>query len=256
MRKTIIILGLIIFVSGCVSRDKKSGLPEEKGILISSSVAQPANELFVLIRDNKIEKSIAVKMLTETISDIREAYYKAGGENYSEQEWVFPIKGYTPDAIGGKNGSSYVTGKYDFFDGNKHTGHTALDIFITDKNQDCLDDNTGKMAPILSASGGVVVAAETVWDTASDLRGGKYLWIYDPANDFLLYYAHNDSLHVQIGQIVTPGKLIATCGRTGLNAYKKRSPTHLHFMVLKLDRNMYPQPVNPYNFLLGSEISE
>jgi murein DD-endopeptidase MepM/ murein hydrolase activator NlpD len=58
---------------------------------------------------------------------------------------------------------------------------------------------------------------------------------------------------VNIGDIVKPRQVIATVGRTGLNAFKKRSPTHLHFMVLKLDTNFYPTPINSYNLLLKSK---
>jgi murein DD-endopeptidase MepM/ murein hydrolase activator NlpD len=47
-----------------------------------------------------------------------------------------------------------------------------------------------------------------------------------------------------VGDVIKSNQVIAKVGRTGLNAYKKRSPTHLHFMVLKLNSNYYPQPIN------------
>ena len=72
------------------------------------------------------------------------------------------------------NVSGYQPKGYDYFDGNKHGGHPAHDIFIHDRNQDNIDDNTGRPVDILSVSNGVVIACEQDWNTDSDLRGGKY----------------------------------------------------------------------------------
>ena len=58
-----------------------------------------------------------------------------------------------------------------------------------------------------------------------------------------------------MGQIINAGDMIATVGSTGLNAFKKRSPTHLHFMKLTLDESFYPKPVNTYQALLNAEIN-
>jgi murein DD-endopeptidase MepM/ murein hydrolase activator NlpD len=93
-------------------------------------------------------------------------------------------------------------------------------------------------------TGGVVVALEKEWQPGSKMRGGKYIWIYDPANDLLVYYAHNEELFVALGTIVKPGDLLATMGRSGLNAAKRRSPTHLHFSVLRIiEGKPVPMPV-------------
>jgi hypothetical protein len=70
---------------------------------------------------------------------------------------------------------------------------------------------------------------------------GYYIWIYAPEENALFYYAHNNEVLVNVGQIVNAGDTIATVGRTGLNAFKKRSPTHLHFMKLVLDKEFYPK---------------
>jgi murein DD-endopeptidase MepM/ murein hydrolase activator NlpD len=90
------------------------------------------------------------------------------------------------------------------------------------------------------------------WEPKSGLRGGKYLWIYDPANGTMIYYAHNRELTVNLGDIVTPGDPIAIVGRTGLNAAKKRSPTHLHLTVLSIGSDGSLVPENPYPALLRS----
>ncbi len=162
------------------------------------------------------------------------------------------MQGYTSASIGGVNGSGYQPNGYDYFDGNKHGGHPAQDIFIVDKNQDNLDDYTKEPVNILSVSNGVVIACESEWEITSDLRGGKYIYIYDPAYEGIFYYAHNSEIFVKPGDVVKAGDMIAHCGRTGLNAYKKRSPTHLHLMFLQVEDG-YPKPKNIYNELQNAK---
>jgi hypothetical protein len=45
--------------------------------------------------------------------------------------------------------------------------------------------------------------------------------------------------------------LLATVGRSGLNAAKRRSPTHLHLTVLEM-KNGRPLPLNVYRDLVTS----
>jgi hypothetical protein len=94
-----------------------------------------------------------------------------------------------------------------------------------------------------------VIASESEWDTDSDLRGGKYIYVYDYVSDGIFYYAHNSEIFVKPGDILNAGDIIAHVGRTGLNAYKKRSPTHLHIMYL-VTEDGYPKPKNIYGDLL------
>lgn len=220
---------------------------------ISISLCQKFETLNNTIRDNKIEFNSALKEIQNQIPKIKVEYYKSGGKDWKENSWVFPIKGYSYSAIGGTNGNGYIASGYNFFDGNKHGGHPAHDIFIQDNNQDCKDDKTNKYVNVLSFSGGIVVATENFWDTSSQLRGGKYIWIFDPYSNSLFYYAHNNKVLVASGQIITPGQIIATVGRSGLNAFKKRSPTHLHFTQLKFDKNLYPKPFDTYKELLNAK---
>ena len=208
------------------------------------------NDLNTKIRDRRISRSEGLLQLQALVPGIRKYYSQRSGTEYPQDKWVFPLAGYSAKAIGGKNGNGYIASGYDYFDGNRHGGHPAHDIFISDKDQDALDDKTHKPVEVLSVSGGVVVALETNWDTASDQRGGKYIWIYEPVTGSLFYYAHNNTVLVHIGDIVKPGSVIATVGRTGFNAHKKRSPTHLHLMQLRFDKTGYPRPVNCYTVLL------
>lgn len=160
----------------------------------------------------------------------------------------FPLKGYNYKAIGGTNGNGYSAKGYHYIDGNKHLAHPAHDIFINDRNQDCIDDRTLKPVDVLAADNGVVIACTNSWDPSGNLRGGKYIWIYHYYTGIFTYYAHNNNIFVKPGDEVKQGQKIAEVGRTGYNAYKKRSPTHLHFSTFKLVDDI-PVPYNPYEQL-------
>ena len=162
--------------------------------------------------------------------------------------WLFPLQGYNYKAIGGTNGNGYSDKGYHFLDGNKHLAHPAHDIFIKDKNQDGLDDHTNQPVNVLAINNGIVVACTNEWDNASSLRGGRYIWIYHRSLGIITYYAHNREIFVKPGDLVKQGQKIAEVGRTGYNAYKKRSPTHLHFSAYNLVDGL-PVPFNPYQQL-------
>lgn len=196
------------------------------------------NVLNTRIRDNEIEKSSARIKLISLLAEVSDQYYRAGGIDYPKSAWTFPLAGYDARAIGAGRQHGYVAGGYDFFSGNRHAGHPSYDIFIREQ--------IDKPVKVLSLTGGVVVALEKNWEQGSKLRGGRYIWVYDPANDLLVYYAHNHELAVELGKIVKPGDLLATVGRSGFNAAKKRSPTHLHLTVLRVkDWTVGPMKVYP-----------
>ncbi len=182
-------------------------------------------------RENgKILRAI-VKVLRETVSIQQDSNY------------YFPIEGYDVSSVGG-NGSGFIERRYNFLHGNAHYGHPAHDIFIHDADQDGLDDNTGKPAYVLAMTDGIVLGAKTDWSEKDTLRGGNYLMLYNPNLDRYYYYAHNSQILVKVGDIVAAGTRIATVGRTGRNASPKRSPTHLHLMVLKVT----DEKGKPYNY--------
>ncbi len=201
------------------------------------------------VRDGAISQAAAMKQMAGLLAAIKDYYYGAGGKQCTSAEWVFPVEGYGPKAIGGTGDKGYKAGGYRYFDGNRHGGHPSFDIFIRDRNRDDLDDGARRPVRVLSMTGGIVVARETAWDRNSRLRGGVYLWIYSPSEEALVYYAHNREVHVGVGDIVRPGDPVATVGRTGLNAHKTRSPTHLHLTFLKA-KDGHPVPVNIYAELL------
>lgn len=152
------------------------------------------NELNILIRDGQISKTEARKRLNAKLAEIRTEYYLSGGLDYTSEQWVFPLAGYTSNNMEKAKNHGFFPKGYDFFSGNRHGGHPAYDIYIRDKNQDSRDDSSGKAVSVISMTGGIVVASEKSWQKGSVLRGGNYLWIYDPADNLLVYYAHNEEL--------------------------------------------------------------
>ena len=189
--------------------------------------------LMRIIRDTAINRIEAVKRMNDVLSDINSYMTKKEFLPVEKSEWIFPVKGYTPAAIGGTNGSGYKVADFDFF--NQATGgHPAHDIFILDRNEDILDDITGKPVEILSMSGGIVVETRKNWTPEMmEIKGGNIVYVYDNFTDGLFYYAHLDKVFVNVGDFVYPGKSLGIMGRTGKNAYPSRSPTHLHLMYVK-----------------------
>jgi hypothetical protein len=163
----------------------------------------------------------------------------------------FPLKGYGAKHVGGRRGEGYRPSRYQFVGPRRRIGHPAQDIFVHDGNQDSLDDKTGAPVEVLALAEGVVVSAFAEWSPLPEepwngKRGGNYVWIYHPALQLLAYYAHLQEVRVAVGERVPGGRVIATLGRTGTNAYAERSPTHLHLMLLRASDMT---PVDPYPFL-------
>jgi hypothetical protein len=213
-----------------------------------ASVCDDWNNLEKGIRDNSIDRKAVARKIIELDRGLLGTYNgKIGSAPYH-----FPIKGYGPKSIGGKRGSDYQHASYDFYAGNRHGGHPAHDLFIRDKRRSGLESGTGKPAEIVAFAGGVVIAVNPAWEYPSPIRGGKYIWIFDPVNNRFYYYAHLGKPLVAPGDMVKAGDSIALLGRSGKNAWPKRSPTHLHFMCLSFN-NGRMTPRNTYRDLLDAE---
>lgn len=162
----------------------------------------------------------------------------------------FPVEGYGPRQIGGRRGEAYQAKSYEFVGERRRRGHPAQDIFVHDGNQDDLDDRTGRPVNIVALADGIVLSAFCDWTpetaTATNGRGGNYVWIYHPGLKLFAYYAHLKDVYVNVGDRLAGGARFATLGRTGTRAYAERSPTHLHLMLL---RAADMTPINPYLLL-------
>ena len=161
--------------------------------------AQQWHLLYTKIREGVISKQDARPQLKSLEVLLKDSYQSPSGTN-EKGSLCFPLEGYHSSAIGGKEGSGYQIQGYDFFDGNRHKGHPGHDIFIRDKNQDGLDDVTGKPVNVISASSGIVVSINLDWKPSSPVRGGNYIWIYEPVTSRYYYYSHLKEIFVRIGR--------------------------------------------------------
>jgi len=104
------------------------------------TLAAQFDSVNTLVKDNEIDKAQALKKLQDILPELQAAYNKLKPDEAKKEKWVFPIEGYSSKNIGGTRGEGYILSGYDYFDGNKHGGHPAHDIFIHDKNQDSKDE--------------------------------------------------------------------------------------------------------------------
>ena len=106
-----------------------------------------------------------------------------------------------------------------------YRGHYAIDI------QSFMGDGT------LAADDGVVVQV-----TYSNIGYGYHV-IVDHLNGYRTLYAHNSKIHVEEGEFVKRGQVIASQGRTG--NVQGRTGIHLHFEIIKNGTK-----VNPSEYLV------
>ncbi|NLD38114.1 MAG: M23 family metallopeptidase [Desulfatiglans sp.] len=211
-------------------------------ILLLSAAQTPVagwEEFEKAVRDQTIKKEDARREFPEIYKGLKEVCKKHPFN--TDSKWLFPVKGYGIKDVGKGGfrpdiyyGSSTIKG-YDFYDGNQHGGHPAYDLFIHDKDQDSKDDRTGKPVSVIAPVDILILSVETAWEQGSEIRGGCYIWALDPVHDQIIYFAHLNDVLVRPGSIIKAGSEIGTVGRSGKNAFPRRSPSHLHLMVLKVD---------------------
>lgn len=209
------------------------------------------NELQIFIRDGLIDPSRAKEEMVRLHGELVSLFW---ARDFNFWKRAFPVEGYSSKDIGGR-GNGFVAKGYNFYDGNRHLGHPAHDIFIRDKDQDSRDDRTGKKVGVRAFASGVVVGINEGWRPGSQIRGGNYLWIMSPRRELYCYYAHLEDIRVGLCNWVEAGEVVGTVGRTGKNAFPGRSPTHLHFMCLEFkDGEM--KPIDTYPELLKAPSAE
>ena len=210
-------------------------------------------QLLVDIRLQKNTPDEAKQLFQEIMQRLHWRYPHLQKDS-ADVQLVFPLKGKNYRAVGG-NGSGFRRRGFDLFDHSKQGSHPAHDIFIYDRNQDSIEDNTGNYVDVLAVTNGIIIANETEWQEGSLFRGGNFIWLYDFQTGGLWYYAHQHEVYVYPGQLVSAGNKIGIVGRTGFNAAAKRSDTHLHLMFLDIDEEFLPRPINHYLWLKNAQTS-
>ena len=210
-----------------------------------SDPCQEWNRLQTLLRDGELSAGEARQKVVELHWKLLETF----GRRDHAQRAAFPLEGGSWRDLGGKTGSGFVAKGYDFYQGNRHGGHPAHDIFFPDRDRDSLHDRTGRPVEVLAFLAGVVVGLNVGWEPGSQIRGGNYAWVFSPSRELYCYYAHLKDVFVRVGEWVEAGQRLGTVGRTGKNAHPSRSPTHLHFMCLSFDRGRM-SPYDPFKELV------
>jgi peptidoglycan LD-endopeptidase LytH len=246
IRQCAALMGLMALVSW-----SKVEYPKEQLI----AYCQQFNQIQIDVREQNVSPDSAARAFQDVMRNIRSTLMAFDScTQYSQTRFVYPLRGYLPKYSVGGRGRGYRTKGFDLFDVEARGSHPAHDLFIRDGNQDNLDDHMCAPVDLLSMSRGIVLATDTTWQPGSELRGGNYIWVYDPCLNGLFYYAHNSRVVVEPGQLVQAGQKLGEVGRTGYNAWKERSPTHVHMMYLKVNNDYLPEPANPLPWLWEAEV--
>lgn len=156
-------------------------------------------------------------------------------------QWMFPLPGHDASAFG----DSYQPDGFRFLDGPGAQGHPYLRIYLRDRDRDALDDRTKQPAAVVSATQGVVVAAEKFWKPEGDPNPwGNYVLVLDQQLKLFFLYGNLDKIRVSPGQLVEKGEVLGWLGRTGKDVAAKRLGTQLRFQVHSFDEGLF-YPVYP-----------
>lgn len=144
------------------------------------------------------------------------------------ERWRFPVTRVEPGrAIEGERGSWLLNRRRACY-AEPQIGHPAHDLFVPDRHPTGRD-RSGQPFPTAAIEEGWVLVARDGWSAGDDAKGGNYVLLYVPRLDAVAYYAHLEAPAVAAGSHVVRGQSLGLVGRTGRNAAKVRSPTHLHF---------------------------
>ncbi|MEO8665887.1 MAG: M23 family metallopeptidase [Ignavibacteria bacterium] len=206
----------------------------------ATNICEKWNELDRQIVAQTIDVDDAIELMKEYEPFVKKYYLQNKGIDVKRNDWVFPLSNSTSFYFR-DNGNDYRVTGYDYFQGSNSKGHPAHDIMILDKDKDLLDDSTLKPVDVVSMSGGVIVATDTTWSEGSQLRGGKYVKVFDVTNNGIFYYSHLSKVSVKPGDIVSAGDKIGEVGRTGRKAILPSGKTHVHIGFLRSEDG-YPKP--------------
>jgi hypothetical protein len=246
VRKTLVFL-LLLLTAGWRSAENSNDL--------LLSYCSQFRELYENIANASISPDSASRAFTHIMQGVKSIAFYQDSCQFDTIQAVFPVKGYRPVVSIGGQGRGYKPDGFDLFDVEVKGSHPAHDLFILDRNRDSRDDRTKEPVDILSFSSGIILDVQNDWQPESGRRGGNYVWIYDPCRNGLFYYAHFNSVVVEQGSWINPGDKLGEVGRTGLNATRKRSDTHLHLMFLRMNTQGLPVPENTFEQLMSSRVT-
>ncbi len=194
------------------------------------------------VRDGHIPPATARTTLAEVVAALATRWPTAPAPR-----WTFPIEGGDVRWIGGTRGEGFHPRSprpaYTWYDGNRHGGHPAHDVFIPDRDRDCRHDRTDAPFPALAMQPAVVVSTNLAWEPGNP-RGGRYVWLFQGATRRFFYYAHLDEVAVRPGDVVRAGDRLGTVGRTGFRRGREHKSCHIHLMVLDWDDGR----MTPYDY--------
>lgn len=182
--------------------------------------------------------------------DGRAAAPPSPGDSAGASRWIFPVSRMRPrDSMGGPDGRGYLKNRRVRCYASARAGHPAHDLFVRDRRQSGRDSQ-GRPFEALAVERGYVLAVKQGWTPQSAGAGGNYVLLYLPDRNWVAYYAHLESVAVRAGDRLEAGAVIGVIGRSGRNAWRSRSPTHLHFAIWNpADAWM---PLDPYALLRGA----
>ncbi len=194
-----------------------------------------------LIRDRKIDEDDARDSIAMYVKLGVQDFKKHNISGTKRSNWVFPMSGYTWISYR-SDGKDYKDEHFDYFQGGESKGHPAHDIFILDKDTNCIEDSTGRKVYAVAMVTGIVLSKYDTWSRGDYLRSGNYVKLFDPVSKAIFYYSHLDSVFVEVGQLITAGTSLGYVGRTGRKAINGK--THIHIAYYKIDEgNPIPEEI-------------
>ena len=154
-------------VAGIIGALVVGGLTVASSQVVSSNDANPTlyaycqqfQVLYIQVREQTISPDSARLQFSHIMLGLKDRFHSQQSYHQDSLQqdslrqtglyFSFPIRGYTTSAIGGTHGEGYRGKGFDLFDYTVRGSHPAQDIFIVDRNQNILDDKTGKPADVL-----------------------------------------------------------------------------------------------------------
>jgi hypothetical protein len=138
-----------------------------------------------------------------------------------DKEWIFPLKGFSKSDV--KNIKKVLSSMAEnvretkFLDGMEFLVQPNINLKIVygktrkkEMKKEEAGDSVGNGHPesdALAANNGIVVYAKT---GAMNSPGGNTVWLYNPSQNFFIYYGMLRSVDVKPGEIVSAGSKIGT----------------------------------------------